>query len=449
MKSSNISKLSQKFDPYLNSAVNCINLVTCKNKIGPKEKRLEKSKPKVVSCYDIQATIKSKNQPIKPIYLHKACLTPELNMDSTSESNSRKREVRESPILDLVNNKQVKSSNSSKLFLIKPTKYVFTRTPTEISGEVFQDYFAGSSFSHRIQKNIKSQHCTLEYWLNGCRNSVNCIQSDGVSLFTGDSHGSVLKWLLPKQSSSEYFAKSYQKGMVFNTSQSLYSHKKSITSLEKINNCLLSSSMDGVIKITQGTKSQSICIKSQQGSKILKKLSNDKFFTGGSCIEFFDLITFKQFRQATDFQGVISGTVHSIFTFLTGNEDSSAIIWDVRTPRFISKFLGHKGPVTGITMSSGFTFLTCSEDYLLKEWDLRTSSEISSMRSEGPLREVLIKDNFILTGGKFLTIWTPDTSEIVSFYDVPVKTLYLDLPSDLIFVGGYNGSLSSMSLKSF
>lgn len=449
MKSSNISKLRQKFDPYLKGEGGCINLVNCKNKVSLKDKRIEKGKDKVVSCYDVQATIKSKNQPIKPICLHKGHLTPEINLNSTAESNSRKEEVKESPIVYVPSSKQIKSSSSSKLFIIKPTKYVFTRTPTEISGEVFQDYFAGSSFSHRIQKTEKSQHCILEYWLEGCRNSVNCIQGDGYNLFTGDSHCSVLRWSLPKQSSSEYFAKSYQKGTVINSSQSLYSHKKTVTSLETINNSLLSTSLDGVVKIFQGSKSPVHSIKVTQGAKLMKKLSNDKFFTAGSCIEFFDINTCKPFRQATDFQGVISSTVHTVFTFLTGNEDSSSIIWDARTPRYISKFIGHKGPVTGITMSSGFTFLTCSEDNSLKEWDLRTSSEISSRKSEGPLKEVLIKDNFILTGGRFLTVWTAETSEVVSFQSVPVKSLYLDLPSDLIFVGGYNGSLSSMSLKAF
>lgn len=447
MKNNNIMKLQHKFDAYLNPSQNCFNLVTCKKKLNPKGPKQEKNK--VSSQYDIQATIKSKNQPFKPIFLYKTSSTPDANIDSTMESNGQKGEKNDGVNIQSLSIKQSKNSISSKLFLIKPTKYVFTRTPTETSSEVFQSYFAGSSFAHKTRENLGSQRCSLEYRLVGCRNSVNCIQSDIQGLYTGDSHCSVLKWTLPTQCNSEYFAKSYQKGMTWNTGQNLFSHKKAVMGLEKVNNWFVSGSLDGIIKIFQNNRPPTQTINLHPGTKVVKKLSNDKLFVAGSSIDFIDLVTFKSFRAPTEAQGVISSTVHTVFTFLTGHENSSAIIWDVRTPRFISKFQGHKGSVTGITMSSGFTFLTCSEDCLLKEWDLRTASEISSRKSEGSMKEVLVKDNFILTGGKFLTIWAAETAEKVLFHESPVKSLYLDMSRDLIFAGGYDGTLSSISFKTY
>jgi WD40 repeat protein len=388
-----------------------------------------------------QATLKNPNQPFKSIFLYKTSSIPEIASDSTMSSNNRQRAISDLKPKPVETLETVEPS--SKKYILKSSKSFHRKTPAKSSDQVIHDYFAGFNFPRRAQ--MRTEHCCLEYWLEGCRNSVNALAADDVFLITGDANGEVRRWTLPQQNYNEYFAKTYIKGSVFTSNILLHKHKKPVVSLEKLSNSkvFLSAFKDGIIKLFRTHKLQKTR-KTQAGLNLVKKISNEKIFAGGSFLEFLDLNTFQPFRGSVKTSPILSSASHSVFTFLTGNEDSCVSLWDIRTPRSISCFEGHKGPVTGVTMSSGFTFLTCSEDCSLREWDLRTLSEVSFRKSDSSLKDIHIKNDFILTAGKSLTLWMENSSEKVQFHESSVKILHL--ANDLSFAGGYDGRVSCMSL---
>ena len=443
--STNYSKLVKKFDPYITSARSYSDIHSFRRKLTPKISNSESSpqKPSKIPNFDIQATIKNPNQPFKSIFLYKTSSTPELNTDSTMSSNNRQK-VSIDPKVEAKAEPNARQSQPQKKFFIKPSRSLYRKTPTQSSEEIIQDYFAGIEFPCSVRN--KAQLCALEYWLDVCRNSVNAIVGEGDVLFTGDASGEVRKWILPQQVDGIYYAKSYPKGTILKSSHLIYKSPKPIQTLEKIGKHVLIGGRDGTVKLFKLNK---IChsLKFCAGLSIIKKLSIERFLVAGSYLEFIDFTTFSPFRAPVAVPVVLSLANQTNFTFLTGNEDSSIHLWDIRTPRSIRSFLNHRGPVTGVTMSSGFTFLSCSDDCTLREWDLRTGDEVYCRKSEEKLKGILVKNDFILTGGKFQTIWTKDGFEKIQFHEGSIKTMHL--VNDFCFSGGYDGAVSCISFAYF
>ena len=62
---------------------------------------------------------------------------------------------------------------------------------------------------------------------------------------------------------------------------------------------------------------------------------------------------------------------------MTGDEDGVVHVWDVNTPRHITQWKGHTGPITKIVVSSnGRRPLTCSHDNTVILWNVDKGSQV-------------------------------------------------------------------------
>ena len=132
---------------------------------------------------------------------------------------------------------------------------------------------------------------------------------------------------------------------------------------------------------------------------------------------------------------------------MTGCEDCSIYLWDIRAPRNINAFIGHNDYINGIAMSSAFTMLTCSDDCTLREWDLRTSSAFSIRKSQSPLKSLVVKGNFVITAGETMGIWTLEGFKMINSTG-SIKSLHYCCEKDIVFAAGWDGLITAWSFNS-
>ena len=155
-------------------------------KIFSSEVQSAKTSPK----HCMHPTIKAKVKPLKSIFLIKQTLnelkTPEPKSQSTMSSfqNNLSTDLSKSPTKKSFNKlsaskdtiKLKTSEKCTKKYLIKQSKVAVRKSPTEIFDDPMNNYYAGISIPiQKIPEN--TNFCTLEYVLNGNKNSVNCVDS--------------------------------------------------------------------------------------------------------------------------------------------------------------------------------------------------------------------------------------------------------------------------------
>lgn len=366
--------------------------------------------------YNVQATLKTDFSPYKSNVFKK-------HMSSEGKVNEPKSD----------------STRGSEPFTPKsPNAYLSHKEPVE-KKFLIRPFGVKKSQSELIFLPIRPQQkCTLEYVLEGAKNSVNSMVALNGKLYSGDSDCIVRYWPLPITSSGVYTAKSYRKGSIFANTFKLGLHHKPIRALSMYSSKIISASSDGVIK-TWITENSLHINKVCPGTRCLKVLANGELITAGTMLNFTDLSVNKPLRDPVCISLAHSLTAHGTFTFLIGSENCSVELWDLRAARGITKYIAHKEAVTGLAMSSGYSVLTCSEDKTLKEWDLRTNKLVSLRKSREKLRDILVVRDFVVTGGEKLTIW--DREEDVVAWDGAIKNLHFSSEKKIVFAGGLDGKI--------
>ena len=99
-------------------------------------------------------------------------------------------------------------------------------------------------------------------------------------------------------------------------------------------------------------------------------------------------------------------------------------------------------------MSSNFTILSCSDDCTLRVWDIRKADAISIRKSREQLRCVIVKDNFFISAGSCITIWSTDTFEEIRHHSGSIKNIcYID-EKKILLAAGWDGIISAWSFNS-
>lgn len=411
------------------------------------------------NIFNIQATLKTQEKSLKPIYRCKQILE-QLKLSNTQSISTQSSSVSSlaqtsscftEELQDPFNTPQ-KLKYSSK----SPTPHAkssYKDMPNQSLCKVFKannenDFLPKVYFSTIQKPMMLLKNCCVKYFLEGCTNSINCILEQGGKLWSGDSSCIVKSWSLPSTTQT-LISKNPKYIPTFLSSHLITQHKKPIMSLEKLNDIIISASKDGKIKLIK-TQNQSPNIKiisASPGLNIIKILQSPKLIALGSQIEFKDLIENKDFRESISISPTFSLAIQSENTFITGSNDGYIKLWDIRTSRFVANIHGHYDKITGLSMSSGCKFFSCSDDKMLKEWDLRSDQNLKVRKSEKGLKDVAVIGTFIITGGDVMTIWNAEGFENVEVHNGSVKSICYCYENEMIFSAGCDGKVCALSFS--
>ena len=462
------SEQQTKYKSYMNSSQNLRSPSESCLKINSLLKKLSKLSNEAQSANlspkrNNQATIKTKVTPFKSIHFSKKnsseIKTSEIRTDSTMTSYqcSLPSEFSKSPInipmQKRINSKRLHCKKTlekyPRMYLVKQSKLSLRKTYSEIFEEPLQSYYAGISFPIKKKQNIEYKDCSLEYELKGSTNAVNCIESFNEKLVSGGSDCKLRFWPLPLNILGTYTAKTYQKGSVFTNNVVIGKHKKSIVSIAKCGEFIISGSIDGLLRFWDESGKLKHNEKATCGLKCLKALTNEKLIIAGSNLCFFDVNNSSWFRDPIQSNIINCIAIHSSQTFLSGSNNCNLELWDIRADRSINTFIDHNDIITGVTMSSGFTFFSCSDDGYLKEWDIRNGKVLSNRYNNNEsLKSIIVNENCIITAGSCITIWNKDYSEKIKFHNGSVKDLHFSHKKNLIFAAGWDYNISAWSFNS-
>lgn len=118
-------------------------------------------------------------------------------------------------------------------------------------------------------------------------------------------------------------------------------------------------------------------------------------------------------------------------TFLSGSEDATIRLWDLRMKQSIGSFVGHDGPVRALYWRDQ-TIYSGSEDASIGIWDIRSRSQIELLPTKDPVNSILIYKSCLLSAGRSLTLWRLSGPHKVRFHTSSLTTLFV-LP-DLDFL---------------
>lgn len=334
-----------------------------------------------------------------------------------------------------------------RIYRLKSSKILSNKKNPDSFQCDYNDYFAGISLPNGKEYQ-RYNKCSIEYKLAGSTNSINCLEVFNDKIYSGGSDYALRAWNLPYESFEPYSGMKYAKKLNFSTSNVIGTHKKPITTVCASGNTIISGSCDGILKIWSQSGELLRNLKDYSGLKSSKALTPEKLISGGSHIGFWDLESFKEFREACPSKSIECIGFHTNNTFITGSEDSKIKLWDIRAPRNISNFSGHNDDVTGVTMSSAFTVLSCSEDCTLREWDLRKNDCVSIRKSKKSLRGVLVNDNYIVTAGNSILIWDSNSFDEIVYHSGSVKSICYSNNKKLLFTAGYDAIIVAWSFNS-
>jgi WD40 repeat protein len=139
-------------------------------------------------------------------------------------------------------------------------------------------------------------------------------------------------------------------------------------------------------------------------------------------------------------------------TLLSGGDDSSAILWDIKTADIMQEFRGHNGGVWSVALSpDGRLAATGSHDFTARIWDTTTGTLVRPLEGHtAPVMAVAF-----LAGGRYLISGSEDKTLIL--WDVrdgvAIDRLFLDSKvsciasvRDRVFMGDYGGALYFLSI---
>ncbi|OMJ91640.1 hypothetical protein SteCoe_5793 [Stentor coeruleus] len=416
-----------------------------------------KSPNKNQNICNIQATLKTQEKSLKPIYRCKQILE-QLKLSNTQSISTQSSSISSlgqtlscftDTLQDPFNTPQkIKSSSKSP---IPYEKSLYTDIPNRSLCKVFKanknnDFLPKVYFSTIKKPMMLLKNCCVKYFLERCTNSINCILEQGGQLWSGDSSCIVKSWSLPSTTQT-LISKNPKYIPTFLSSHHITQHKKPITSLEKLNDTIISASKDGKIKLIKNKGKDIKIISANPGVNIIKILQSPKLITLGSQIEFKDLSENKNFRESICISPTFSLTIQSENTFITGSNDGYIKLWDIRTSRFVANIHGHYDKITGLTMSTGCKFFSCSDDKMLKEWDLRSDQNLKVRKSEKGLKDVVVIGTFIVTGGDMITLWDNEGFENIEVHDGSIKSICYCYENEMIFSAGFDGKICALSFS--
>lgn len=430
---------------------------TIKNPNMPKKPTFAVKSSKFSILHNTQATLKIEDKSMKPInrckeYLQKLKSSDShtASTDSSSGSSVPQSSSSSTYFTEEAFSTPPKSDHLNKpqsLYLVKSSKAIVRKTPTEVFENTENSYFAGVRLFKIRKPQSTFNNCCVEYYLDGCTNTINSILEHTGKLWSGDSSCSLKAWTLPCISQDTYNAKSYEKGTIFTNNQLITKHKKAITSLEKYGETVISASKDGSIKLSKKLTKVVQTLKASPGINTIKLLQSPKLIVAGSEIEFKDLNTIKNFRDSICISPTYTIAAHSVNTFITGSNDGCIKLWDIRTSRFVSNFEAHYDRVSGLCMSSGYTFLSCSEDKRLKEWDLRSNTMVYVKKSEKKIKDIVIVGTFVVTAGESLSVWNTEGPESIDIHNGSVRNIFYSPEKELLFSAGFDGRIAALSFN--
>jgi WD domain, G-beta repeat len=339
----------------------------------------------------------------------KKTLTPDLSTDhSTSRKNINKihlspnrmyekiYKVTNSPLskspgnstrdqYDIISSREYFPDSSNAL------KYFYHYKPNQI------DLNKSSVMSCRI----KSEKFSMQYYLDGHRNTVNCLCAYNDTLYTGSADYFVKKWKLQPTAVHPYKARNYLQGQSLYCGSSVLSHKKSITSVVYQDNLLISGSLDGSIKLLKnGTVSKR---KIKDTIKSLKVLENVFIIGGSEKITQYELNSMK-IINTWDKKQTMCMHITNNNSFISAHMDGKIKIWDIRSNKSSQEILCHNDYITGINVLN-HEFITCSHDGYIKYWDFRNNLPRLSCYSDGKLCCVAVCKEKIVSGGDGIRVW--------------------------------------------
>ncbi|OMJ82848.1 hypothetical protein SteCoe_16381 [Stentor coeruleus] len=419
-----------------------------------------KSSHKNQNIFNIQATLKTQEKSLKPIYRCKQILE-QLKLSNTQSISTQSSSISSlaqtlSSFTDTFKD-NFNTSQKLKSLSKSPTPYEknsYKNTSNRSLSKFFKanktnneyNFIPKVYFSTIKKPRMLLSNCCAKYFLEGCTNSINCILEQGGNLLTGDSSCIIKSWSLPS-TSQNLISKNPNYIITFLNSHIITQHKKPIMSLEKLNDTIISASKDGKIKLIKNSTKNIKCISANPGVNIIKIIQSPKLITLGVFIEFKDLIKNKDFRDSININPTFSLAIQSENTFITGSNDGYIKLWDIRTSRFVSNNHGHYDKITGLAMSTGCKFFTCSDDKMLKEWDLRSNQNLKVRKSEKGLKDVVIIGDFVVTGGDVMTLWNDEGFEDVEVHKGSVKSIYYCYENEMIFSAGFDGRICAFSFS--
>jgi WD domain, G-beta repeat len=410
-------------------------------------------------------TLKARNKPYKSTYLSDHILKTSKNKEPESPPTVLSNSIPEDPTtpsneLDITiedkstprkftkNYSSKKSNISLKPNLFRKFRIHASNIVKDPEQAVCSDYYSGIYINEDYKKLNFDKSCSISYVLKGNTNSVNCVNSHMGKIWSGGSDCTVRSWEIPIKSLDSFLSINYGSKQIFTNNVIVGRHKKTVKALGKCAGLIVTASADGITKLWSSSNSLQHTFKGAAGIKCLKSLSDQKLITAGSELNFWDIEKCEILRDSIATKTITCIEKHTNNTYITGSESSVLYLWDLRTPRSISSFVGHSDSITGVTRSSGFTMLSCSDDCSLKEWDFRNFKLISTRKSSKAIKNILIKGNYIITGGDGIGIWTSDTHQEINTHG-SIKDLYYCTQTDLIYTAGWNELITAWSFNSY
>jgi WD40 repeat protein len=139
----------------------------------------------------------------------------------------------------------------------------------------------------------------------------------------------------------------------------------------------------------------------------------------------------------------------------TGSADQTAMIWDLRTGKWIRTLEGHSGKITSVSFHVSGSLLTTSADHSAILWDVRSGNKRWTCRQEGPITAgVFAPDGTsVLTGssdGKVICWDLLNGQSIKLLFHQPAGITSLDFSPDgsHLLVGLANKTVLLWSMES-
>jgi len=102
-------------------------------------------------------------------------------------------------------------------------------------------------------------------------------------------------------------------------------------------------------------------------------------------------------------------------TFLSGSDDSTVKLWDIKTGSLLKTFEGHSAWVYCLALLDDGTFLSGSDDSTIKLWDIKTGSVLKTFADHSAWVRCLslLDDGTFLSGSYDSTIklWSTPLSQ--------------------------------------
>ncbi|CAG9329043.1 unnamed protein product [Blepharisma stoltei] len=343
-----------------------------------------------------------------------------------------------------------KLPNRAKTPNIRPRTPEFYHSQNPHNQESIQEYFAGSNISRLKRKgknddkklDFSSDFVNIKYLLAGHKNSVNCVEVWDENIWSGSKDCKINVWNFNEilQSNKKIIRKPVVIGK----------HHGSVNVIKKCSNLIASGGQDCYIKLWSPNYKELGCLKTSSSIKSLESLYSNKLISGSlESITAWDLAKQTHIREpiTEHLKKINSLTRHTEFTFISGSDDSTIKLWDLRVPRSILTLISHENPITCTIFTSQFTFLSGSLDKSIKEWDIRVADVISTRQSNSKIYCMSAIGLKIAAGGNGIEIWDENKHKDINFHEGRIKCLCYDGSQKLLFSSSTDNIVAAWSFK--